>query len=133
MICPTCHKTRPTTQITETGICTYCKRQITTENDPDYMPTRRRKTAAARARRLATKYGLTVEQHARMLTEQAGLCAICDQPGALFIDHDHATGAVRALLCPPCNSGLGHFQDDPETLRRAAAYLNQHHPLETAT
>lgn len=67
-------------------------------------------------------YGLTLEQHASMLAEQGGLCAICRCPPAdekkpLHIDHDHKTGKVRALLCSGCNT-------------RVAAH---EHPLSLAT
>lgn len=41
-------------------------------------------------------------------------------------DHCHRTGVVRAWLCVPCNAGLGMFRDNPDALRRAAAYLEAH-------
>ena len=62
------------------------------------------------------------------MVEQNGRCAICgvpeyELPSRLYIDHDHETGKVRGLLCPSCNTGLGHLKDDPEVLLRACIYL----------
>lgn len=87
-----------------------------------------------RIRRLAT-YGLTTADYDRMNEAQGRVCAIClgrqDRPysgpyGALVVDHDHATGLVRALLCNRCNTGLGHFMHDPALLSAAIGYLARH-------
>ncbi len=78
------------------------------------------------------QYGLSYEQYEKMLWDQNGLCAICGrrqskaQSERLHVDHDHKTGAVRALLCMPCNMGLGHFEDDIDRMERAIQYLKQH-------
>jgi len=80
-------------------------------------------------RRTLRTYGLTLDDFDRMLSEQGGRCAICstDEPGTRgwCVDHDHDSGAVRALLCQPCNIGIGLLAHDPERLIAAAGYLRR--------
>lgn len=70
------------------------------------------------------RYGLTMNQY-KALEEATPVCPICLAPwsGDDCIDHDHRTGEVRGLLCGRCNGALGRFDDDPDRLERAAAYL----------
>jgi Recombination endonuclease VII len=60
---------------------------------------------------------------ARMVELQVKLCPICLDERPEHVDHDHKTGEVRGVLCPGCNSGMGQLRDDPNSLRRAADYL----------
>lgn len=82
-----------------------------------------------REAKLLKKYGITHDDYERLLKEQDGGCAICGtkdprQRSEYFhVDHDHATGIVRGLLCSPCNQGLGYFQENVEVMARAIAYL----------
>jgi hypothetical protein len=75
---------------------------------------------------LKRRYGITAADADAVLAAQGGLCAICRAAPAAHVDHDHATGAVRALLCFNCNGGLGQFKDDPDVLRAAAEYVQFH-------
>jgi hypothetical protein len=75
---------------------------------------------------LTRRYGITAEEADAMFERQGGLCAICRAAPAKHVDHDHATGAVRALLCFNCNGGLGQFKDDPDLLKAAADYVRFH-------
>jgi hypothetical protein len=79
------------------------------------------------------RYGLTELQFSRLVVKQNGCCAICrtGNPGARknvsnwFVDHDHVSGKVRGLLCNRCNRAIGQFEDSPDLLLRAAAYLER--------
>jgi hypothetical protein len=84
-------------------------------------------------------YGVTPERYRTLYEVQKGRCWICrtakginplDPKGAgsrrLGIDHNHATGQVRGLLCTggdkTCNRIIGWL--NATQLRRAAEYLD---------
>ena len=84
-----------------------------------------------RARRLSIKYGMTPEQYAASFESQGRCCSICkaDKPGSKsgwHVDHCHATGKVRGILCACCNVMLGQAKDNEYTLFEAIAYLLKH-------
>jgi hypothetical protein len=68
-------------------------------------------------------YGISADEFDALLEKQGGVCAICAGADPKHLDHDHATGAIRGILCVNCNHGLGKFFDDVELLERAVAYL----------
>ena len=84
-------------------------------------------------KRRVARYGLTVAQYDQMVMAQCGACAVCGRQAGeasesfrfdqLVIDHDHATGEVRGLLCASCNLAIGILGDDLIRVRRAADYL----------
>jgi hypothetical protein len=77
-------------------------------------------------RHLRRTYGLTREDYEAMIAAQAGKCSICGEPmNRMAVDHDHATGRVRALLCIPCNAALGHVEN-AVWLASAKNYLEAH-------
>lgn len=92
-----------------------------------------------KAVQLKYRFNLTVEQYEELKSRCNNLCEICgkpetlmrkrrsglNEPAALAVDHCHATGAVRGLLCQRCNSGLGLFNEDVDALHRAIAYLER--------
>jgi Recombination endonuclease VII len=89
---------------------------------------RRRQRRAAdpdhRDKRRAQSYGLSLQDYRAMLERQGNICGICKTPGKpLCVDHCHATGKVRGLLCRDCNLGLGNYKDNPVFTRAATAYL----------
>jgi len=87
-----------------------------------------------RTNRFRLKYGITYEHYLLMLEQAGHKCAICNkeeteiqQPSKkvkmLSVDHDHATGEVRGLLCGRCNKAVGLFSDDVKLLDSAIKYL----------
>lgn len=97
---------------------------------------RRTKGRASRNCHLRDTYGITLEEYNAKLMAQGMMCAICGKKAPSLdssewgkysypVDHCHETKKVRGILCPQCNSGLGHFKDRPELLRSAIRYLQQ--------
>lgn len=88
-----------------------------------------------RDKELRKLFGINTADYQRMLADQNEVCAICEKPETklqngvvrtLSVDHNHATGAIRGLLCANCNMGLGYFCDDPQLMRSAIVYLAKH-------
>lgn len=83
---------------------------------------------AAKHRSNMRSYGITPERYDEMMAMQGHSCGICgkhqdNEVKRLAVDHCHATGEVRALLCHNCNKALGLFRDSPDLLSMAAKYL----------
>lgn len=97
------------------------------EQDEYYRNVQRRLSHKTnRARIMKSKYRLTPEQFQDLCAQQGGVCAICKEPPKrkyLCVDHDHATGAIRGLLCDACNKGIGHLRDSADLAKKAAEYL----------
>ncbi len=109
----------------------YCK-PCSIVRTSAYLQTPKGKVKA-RINKLKLTFGITLRRYNGILETQHGCCAICGSSESgrkdtshLSVDHDHETGKVRGLLCSNCNSALGHFKDDPEVIRKAADYLENH-------
>lgn len=81
-----------------------------------------------RSESLRREYGLTLDDYDRILESQGGHCAVCDRRSnddgtRLHVDHDHATGKVRGILCGQHNRAFGLVADDPTTLLRMLEYI----------
>lgn len=91
---------------------------------------KKRRTKAAHDKKVQATYGLAPGEYDVLYAWQRGRCAICrvatGRTRRLSVDHDHATGLVRGLICRPCNDALGQARDKPEYFDRAAAYLRDH-------
>ena len=80
------------------------------------------------------KYKLREADYLALRIAQNNSCKICNLTFAdrnvsgsgkynCVVDHCHATGKVRGLLCSHCNLGLGHFFDNTRLLTAAITYL----------
>lgn len=105
-------------------VCRKEKNKRWCEVHPDY---RRRKSLS----NSCEKRGITVEQFREIRSAQGNKCAIClvlfdelTKVTTPHIDHDHATGANRGLLCTKCNTALGFFDDDLNRFLNAVTYLD---------
>jgi hypothetical protein len=92
---------------------------------------RKRRPRNVRNTELKKHYGITLDNWEVIYLAQNGVCAICKQTelesgnryANLAVDHCHATGRVRGLLCNNCNRALGLFKDNPAVLASAIRYL----------
>ena len=86
----------------------------------------------ARDYNLNLKYGKAfgIVEYEVMLVSQLGGCAICGRSAEtgkhLHVDHDHATGRIRGLLCHRCNHGMVAVDACSDWADRAAAYKARH-------
>lgn len=136
--CRGCRETKPLdafhrNKMGRHGRCATCKACRVTKNRAIRLtPEGSRRE---RDKQYRTKFGITLDDYERMLSEQDGVCAICERPERakrgdtlkhLAVDHCHATGVVRGLLCADCNTAIGKLLDDPSAMRRAAQYVEAH-------
>lgn len=109
--------------------CLPCKRQLMRDAVARWKTRHPEEYRRSQRKTNLRKKGMTLEEYEQLAAAQRGRCAICGtEPNGvvLAVDHCHATGQIRGLLCTPCNMGIGHLRDDPDVLRRAAAYLDHH-------
>jgi hypothetical protein len=118
----------------------WCKKDR--ENNPEkyleWQRIGREKEGIFRSIKEVTRLrGITVDQYYSMVGEQDNKCAICfcketrmsrtkGKISRLSIDHHHASGMVRGLLCHGCNQVVGHSKESIEVLKNAILYLEKH-------
>lgn len=125
--CTRCTKTKPIKMFwahrgNPDGLQDYCKecgKEMNRKYAQTLSPERRRHYA------LRQKYDMTMDEYQELVARQSGRCAICNKERALVVDHCHAKGNVRGLLCHHCNTGIGLFDDDPAILELAIKYLQK--------
>lgn len=117
-----------------TRVCVDCKTEQPIGN---FLPVKRgiysyRDNRCDECRRIACicrNLVITPARYREIVAASGGVCLICHRTFGpdlqMVIDHRHATGHLRSAICCGCNTGIGLFQDNPETLEAAAAYLRQ--------
>jgi len=98
-----------------------------------YLENKDKAAAGKRAYVLRKHFGIGADEYQSMLDHQGGRCANVGCSGipvkkktSLCVDHNHATGAVRGLLCHNCNLALGHVDDNIDSLYGLIDYLNKY-------
>jgi hypothetical protein len=76
------------------------------------------------------EYRLTEDDYNTLFQNQGGVCAapFCgctpeENGERLSVDHCHATGVIRGLLCNTCNTTLGRHEDQPNAFYGMGDYL----------
>lgn len=92
---------------------------------------KRKNSILIRERRLKKNWNLTIMEYNKMFDDQHGCCAICNThqskvKKSFSVDHNHATGKIRGLLCNTCNTSLGGFKDDINIIFKAIEYLKKY-------
>lgn len=129
--CSECEQFKPWSEFHKrrdlsTGHASHCKscRKERTRRDTE--------NGSIRNRELGRKYGISLDEYSELVETQNDRCAICgtkDKGTARgkfrywSVDHDHATGKIRGLLCQQCNTMLGMAGDSIAILEKAIEYL----------
>ncbi|MGH2778907.1 MAG: endonuclease VII domain-containing protein [Actinomycetota bacterium] len=124
--CPRCRTPKPLYEFprnrsSRSGYANYCKpchNQKSREN-------RLKHHGSTRSFHLERRYGLDETTVEWLRLQQGGVCAICRVGKAAHVDHDHAGGRLRGILCFNCNRGLGKFGDDAGLMVKAVDYLER--------
>ena len=105
-------------------ICIECssERARKWREDPDNRTQWNRKRHMAKVLR---EHRITNEQYTDASCGGCGLEPTIHER-QLVVDHCHATGEVRGLLCSECNLAVGNAQDSPRILRVLADYLDRY-------
>jgi hypothetical protein len=137
-ICPRCNI--PKKQL-RSGIlrCAKCTRAWNRE----YYHRSLRRRELQRRRTIEKKYGVPFESIELFFQNQGESCAICGKHWTacekakhsrhdavflqhLYVDHCHASGKVRGLLCNKCNTAIAMLDEHLERFDAAKAYLIRH-------
>ncbi len=112
-------------------ICKKCKNSAHTKRRHEDDVFREKLKKQHRLRRRKYRYGITQEMFDALFIAQEKKCAICEKEllNKPNLDHCHATGKIRGILCAPCNFMLGAINDREDLLLRAIQYLAKYRDI----
>lgn len=102
--------------------------------DKKYYLENKRELRSYRREWHLSSMGWSQESFASTLESQSNKCAVCSKVIVVGIrgddmavaDHVHVEPPKpRGILCSNCNAGLGLFQENPEIMRAAIAYIEK--------
>ena len=148
-VCKKCEKRKPVSEFythknTKDGLRSLCKKCTKVQEKLYRDSPKGQKVAKAKYKRkkdrpdakeyfedqyLWRTYKLRRKDKERMYLAQNGCCAICKQPisfNNVHVDHNHITDKIRELLCPPCNTFVGHIENKPNLIESIIKYLEKH-------
>ena len=120
--CKACHKE-------------YCHRPDVAERNRKYNRDRSKRLYTkekGRNRNLKKNHNITLDEFHEKLKAQSGKCEICQKPfrsysgRGIHVDHNHATGKIRGILCYNCNLMIGFAADSKSTLENAVSYIDRY-------
>ena len=110
------------------GLTIYCKTCSKQNVKETYRRNPEKKIWRERIRKKSLTHTFTFDDYEKMIIDQNNQCYICSTylVNTPHIDHDHATGKVRKLLCHHCNALLGLAREDIQILQNSIDYLITH-------
>lgn len=112
------------------GVNSFCKKCSSEKAKKWRLNNKEHIVKQKRIYNLKRRYGIDVDFYEFLLNKQGNKCAICSNKlwtndgHRLAVDHCHATGKVRGLLCKVCNNAIGLFRENIEYFKKSIEYLN---------
>lgn len=125
-LCPTCARRFVFGGKTGRPYCAECSATYTAKRHAAGA-TGPSKRGPQRFSQMRYRYGIGEAAFNALGDLQGWRCAVCGCRLLVspHVDHDHATGRVRGLLCGGCNRGIGLLKGDLSVLRKAASYVEK--------
>jgi hypothetical protein len=116
--------------------CTRCK---VSKNEDDFSPAKWAKALTGykvecrrcqKDRNFISLYGIGIDTWEEWMEKQKHCCYLCltdfkNLQKDVHVDHNHVSGAVRALLCLKCNVSVGMWREDGSLAIKFMKYVKE--------